>query len=160
MGKSVEEIKTRLIDFFPKLARDKNFEITSKPSNDYNCIAWAYFINNRWMWPNTGQYPFLDGIHFWPSDEILDCDVSHFIKAFELQGYTICESCEFDQSYRKIALYAKANSTDCTHAAREKSNGLWTSKLGEDVDIQHSTPYTIENNIYGKVYCFLKKKVE
>ena len=97
MGKSVEEIKAWLIDFFPKLADDKNFEITSKASNDYNCIAWAYFINNRWMWPNTGQYPFLDGVHYWPSEEILDCDVS---------------------------------------------------------------PYAIENNFYGKVYCLMKKKFE
>ena len=160
MGERVEEIKALLLKIFPKLARDENFKITSKESGDYNCIAWAYNIDNRWMWPNTGEFPFLDGVHYWPSDEILDSDVSHFIKEFELKGYSICEACDFDPKYRKIVLYTKANSTECTHAAREQRNGFWTSKLGHSVDIQHGTPYAIENDNYGKVYCFMKKNFE
>jgi len=112
------------------------------------------------MWPNIGQYPFLDGVHYWPSDEILDCDVSHFIKAFELKGYSVCDACDFDPNYRKIALYVKNNSTECTHAARERRNGFWTSKLGEYVDIQHGTPHAIESEVYGEVYCFMKMKFE
>jgi len=156
MGERDEEIKEGLLRIFPKLAQDKDFKITSPASSDYNCIAWAYIIKNRWMWPNTGDGSFLDGIHYWPSNEILDDDVSHFIKAFELQGYIVCEECKFDPKYRKIALYAKDNSTKCTHAAREQRDGFWTSKLGPYVDIQHGTPYTIENNTYGKVYCFMK----
>jgi hypothetical protein len=159
MGKGIEEIKELLLDIFPKLAQDKNFKITSKSSDDYNCIAWAYNIDDKWMWPNTGQNFFLDGVHYWPSDEILDCDVSHFIKAFELHGYRVCEFCNFDPQYRKIVLYVKDNSTECTHAAREKENGFWTSKLGRSVDIQHETPYTIESNYYGKVFCFMKKGI-
>ena len=157
MGERIEEVKKRIIKKFPKLAKDKDFKIESKATYDYNCIAWAYNIDNRWMWPNTGQYCFLDGVHYWPSDEILDCDVSHFIKAFELQGYRVCEISKFDPDYRKIALYVKINSTECTHASRELSNGFWTSKLGSFVDIQHGTPYTIENKDYGEVYCIMKK---
>ena len=160
MGERAEEVKARLLKIFPKLAHDENFKITSKESSDYNCIAWAYIIKDKWMWPNTGDGNFLDGVHYWPSNEILDGDVSHFIKAFELKGYRVCETCKFDPGYTKIALYVKANSTECTHAAREKRNGFWTSKLGSYVDIQHGTPYTIENDDYGKVYCFMKMKFE
>jgi len=156
MEKSVEEIKAHILKIFPKLAQDEHFEITSEASDNYNCIAWAYNITDRWMWPNTEHSRFLDGIDYWPSDEILNSDVSHFIKAFELLGYRVCENCKFDPKYRKIALYVKSNSTKCTHAARELENGLWTSKLGKEVDIQHGTPYTIENDIYGKAYCFMK----
>ena len=160
MGERIEEIKKTVINIFPKLAKDKDFEITSQESQNYNCIAWAYMLTNRWMWPNTGEHVFLDGVDYWPSDEILDCDVSHFIKAFELQGYSVCETCKFDPKYRQIALYVKANSTECTHAARELGNGFWTSKLGPYVDIQHGTPYTIENKDYGEVYCFMRKNLE
>ena len=159
MGERTEEIKAQLVKIFPKLAQDENFKITSPASSDYNCIAFAYNIYNRWMWPNTGESHFLDGVHYWTSGEILDCNVSHF-KAFELKGYSVCESCEFDPKYRKIALYVKSNSTECTHAAREQRNGFWKSKLGRDVDIQHGTPYTIENDQYGKVYCFMKMEFD
>lgn len=160
MGERVEEIMRFLLQVFPKLSQDKDFKVTSKDTPVYNCIAWAYKIDNRWMWPNTGEYLFLDGVHYWPSDEILDCDVSNFIEAFKLKGYECCENSDFESGYRKIALYVKPNTTECTHAARELSNGCWTSKLGRSNDIQHGTPETIENDEYGKVHCFMKRKYE
>lgn len=160
MGERVEEIMRFLRQVFPKLSQDKNFKVTSKDTPVYNCIAWAYKIDNRWMWPNTGEYTFLDGVHYWPSDEILDCDVSNFIEAFMLKGYECCENSDFEPDYRKIALYVKPDTTECTHAARELSNGCWSSKLGKSNDIQHGTPETIENDDYGKVFCFMKKKFE
>ncbi|MEN6455407.1 MAG: hypothetical protein ABFD10_14215 [Prolixibacteraceae bacterium] len=160
MGERVEEIMRILLQAFPKLSQDKYFKVTSKATSVYNCIAWAYKIDNRWMWPNTGEYLFLDGVHYWPSDEVMDCDVSNFIEAFRLKGYECCENCDFEPEFRKIALYVKPGTTECTHAARELSNGCWTSKLGPSNDIQHGTPDTIENDDYGKVYCFMKKKFE
>lgn len=160
MGERTEEIKSILYQAFPKLLLDKKFKVTSKATPNYNCIAWAYNIDDRWMWPNTGEYLFLDGIHYWPSDKILDCNVTNFINAFNLKGYECCENSEFEPGFRKIALYVKPNTTDCTHAARELSNGCWTSKLGPFNDIQHSTPESIENDDYGKVYCFMKNKFE
>lgn len=160
MGKRAEEIKKYLIQAFPKLSQDKDFKITSKDTPIYNCIAWAYNINDKWMWPNTGKYPFLDGVHYWPSDKIIDCDISNFIEAFKLKGYELCENVNFESGYRKIALFVKHNTTECTHAARELSNGQWTSKLGRSNDIQHGTPDAIENNDYGEIFCFMKRKFE
>jgi hypothetical protein len=160
MGERTKEIKRILFSAFPKLINDKDFKVTSNDTPVYNCIAWAYKIDNRWMWPNTGEYPFLDGVHYWPSEEILDCNVNNFIDAFKLKGYECCDSCQFEYGYRKIALYVKPGSTECTHAARELSNGCWTSKLGGFNDIQHGTAEAIENDDYGNVYCYMKKKFE
>lgn len=160
MGERVDEIMHILLQAFPKLSQDKDFKVTSKATSVYNCIAWAYKIDNMWMWPNTGEYLFLDGVHYWPSDEIMDCDVSNFIEAFKQKGYECCENSDFESGFRKITLYVKPDTTECTHAARELSNGCWTSKLGSSNDIQHGTPDAIENGDYGKVYCFMKKKFE
>jgi hypothetical protein len=57
-------------------------------------------------------------------------------------------------------LYVTPNTTECTHAARQLSNGCWTSKLGKLNDIQHGTPESIEGTEYGIVYCFMKRKFE
>ena len=160
MGETVEEIECRLFQAFPKLLHDCKFKVTSKATPVYNCIAWAYNLDNRWMWPNAGEYLFLDGVHYWPTDKILDCNVSNFIEAFKHKGYECCDNSCFEPKYRKIALFAKPGTTECTHAARELSNGFWTSKLGNDCDIQHGMPCTIENDDYGIVFCFMKKKFE
>jgi len=160
MGEGIEEIKRLLFEAFPKLSQDNKFQITSKDTPVYNCIAWAYNIDNRWMWPNTGDYPFLDGVNFWPSDDIIDCNVANFMEAFRLKGYECCETSDLETGYRKIALYVIPGTTLCTHAARQKGDGTWTSKLGISNDIQHGTPESIENNVYGVVYCYMRRAFE
>lgn len=158
MGERIEQIKRFLIGAFPKLKDDANFKITSKETDTYNCIAWAYGYDDRWMWPNTGEYEFLDGIHYWPTDEIQEASIENFIKAFQLKGFEPCDNSDFEEKYQKIALYAKPDNWDiCTHASLQKRNGYWTSKLGKSCDIQHGTPFSIENNVYGKVRCFMKR---
>ena len=83
---------------------------------------------------------------------------NNFIKAFELIGYKCCDNGDYENEYQKIALYSKPETRDiCTHAARQLKNGLWTSKLGKDCDIQHGSAYSIENNFYGEVRCFMKR---
>ncbi len=158
MGEKTEDIKKQIIQAFPKLALDSYFELTSPYNSCYNCIAWAYNLDNRWMWPNTGGYVFLDGIHYWPSDHVLDCNVDNFIEAFSFKGYIICDGPDFEEGYRKIALYVAKGTKECTHASRQLNNGFWTSKLGKSQDIQHGTPYDIEGDSYGEVFCFMKRE--
>jgi hypothetical protein len=158
MGERIEQIKKLLVSAFPNLKNDANFNITSKETSAYNCIAWAYGYDDRWMWPKTGKDQFLDGICYWPSDEIQEPTIENFVKAFRLKGYECCDNGDFEKDYQKIALYAKPDNWGiCTHASRQKRNGCWTSKLGPYCDIQHGTPYSIENNDYGKVRCFMKR---
>lgn len=151
-----EEIQIK--NWFPKLKDDVDFKVTSPQNPDYNCIAWAYHHNDRWMWPGGQEFKNCDGFHYWPDGVEDSTDVSAFIKAFEKTGYSLCEDYSFEKGYRKIALYVKAGTTECTHAARQLNNGKWTSKLGPSNDIQHGTPYTIEGDLYGEVYCIMKRE--
>ena len=45
-------------------------------------------------------------------------------------------STDFEPGIEKIALYVNSEN-EVTHAARQKDNGAWTSKLGELEDIEH-----------------------
>ena len=157
MGQRVEQIKQQIIKEFPGLSLDADFQVTSPCDPSYNCIAWAYQIKGRWMWPPKGAPAYLDAVTFWPNENS-SFDVSEFMKAFkEGKGSELCDNAEFEEGFQKIALYVKEGTTECTHAARQLTTGLWTSKLGQIEDIQHGTPYTIEGKWYGKVYCIMKR---
>lgn len=155
MDKDIESIKGEIIEVFPKLADDVNFNKTSPIDSNYNCIAWAYSYKDRWMWPGGEEEKFLDGFHYWPDGIEDSTDINAFIEAFKLKGYEVCETWEHEIGFQKIALYILNN--ECTHASRELKNGMWSSKLGYWYDIQHGSPYSIENDSYGTVHCFLKR---
>lgn len=160
MGERAEEIIQFLLQVFPKLSYDENFKLTSKATPNYNCIAWACKYNERWIQPPYLGKPNLDCVVWWPPEVIEGLTIDCLIKVFEFHGYSLCESYEHEEGYRKVALYYNLETKEWTHAARELSNGYWTSKLGISNDIQHSTPYSIENESYGQVYCFMKKIFE
>lgn len=151
MDQRAEEI----IKAFPALQYDEGFLLTSPENPDYNCIAWAYGTDKCWMWPEN-EY---DGVSTWPNDYTGSPDIEAFMKAFADAGYEECEDAEQEPMYTKIALYTYPHTQECTHAARQLPNGLWTSKLGSSYDIQHSTPYVIQGRLYGNVYCLMKKKM-
>lgn len=72
------------------------------------------------------------------------------------QGYVPCSDGTLESGYEKIAIYANRRD-DWTHAARQRPDGWWTSKLGSDVDIIHLTPEDLEGVEYGTVVMFLKR---
>lgn len=156
MGKGTEAARLDVISEFPGLRYDNHFEVTSPIDPSYNCIAWAYQIKGRWMWPPAGVPVSLDAVTYWPDDNA-STNVEKFVDAFRQKGYEICDDALFEEGYRKIALYVSPGTNNCTHAARQLSNGFWTSKLGSEYDIQHSTPKEIEGRWYGEVYCYMKK---
>jgi hypothetical protein len=158
MGKRTEEIRQILCEVFPKLSQDKDFKITSKSNTNYNCIAWACFYDERWIQPNYLGRPNLDCVVWWPPEVIEGLQIDCLIALFEHHGYSKCESHEHEEGYRKIAIYINEDTKEWTHASRELLDGCWTSKLGQSNDIQHGTPFTIENDDYGKVFCFMKKE--
>ncbi len=144
------------LEIFPKLKEDDKFDITSKQDYKYNCIAWAALYTDRWLWP-PGRHV-LDGVNFfWPAEIDSDDKIETFVKLFEKLGYSLCEDATNEKNFRKIALYVD-DKNRCTHASRQKRNGIWTSKLGKEHDIEHGTPYSIEGEAYGKV-CYIMKKV-
>jgi hypothetical protein len=146
----MEEDKIKLA--FPQLGTDNRFKITSDDDPDYNCIAWALVYDNQYIWPNNLA---LDGI-YWPNHLPRNETIETFIELFRFHGHEICDSAEVERGFRKIALYVDAD-MNCKHAARQKQNGLWYSKLGKENDIVHSTPESLEGQIYGRVHCIMKK---
>ncbi len=156
MDKSAELIKT-IKNAFPGLSNDVAFRITSPLDRQYNCIAWAFDLSkNRWMQFDTR--PRFDGVHYWwPNGVTVGPSVFAYIEAFKTNGYEICDSCNIEKGYVKIALYVEKSTQNCLHAARQKIDGTWMSKLGPNHDIVHGTPYSLVGNAYGDVHCFMKK---
>jgi hypothetical protein len=143
---------------FPKLKSDHKFKITSKQDSRYNCIAWSVIYDDRNLWPPGGEVR-LDGVmYLWPDDLPKDESVDTFIKLYQKFNFEVCDSADFEEGYRKIAIYVNPKNKKVTHASRQRSNGDWTSKLGPQHDIAHSDPYTLEGPAYGEVAMLMKKK--
>ncbi len=128
---------------------NKNHSIKSPKTDDYNCIAWAYGVSNRWMWPG-------DPDSYWPS-EATDADILEIVTQLYLDsGFDKCETGELEEGYTKIAIYVKEDRP--THAAFQIESGRWSSKLGSWEDIEHNTLGVVECESYGKATIFLKKR--
>jgi len=79
-----------------------------------------------------------------------------FIQAFQSIGYEVGASDNLESGFQKIAIYADYTGKP-THAARQFLNKKWTSKLGQDEDIEHETLEGIMGETYGSVVCIMKK---
>ena len=126
----------------------EGYEVTSKDTPDYNCIAFAAGVTDQWWEPD------INGLCAWPivrREYSIDC----FIEAFKTQQYEVCEP-GFEPDHERIAFYALNG--QITHAARQIEDGKWTSKLGDWEDIQHTTTKAVEEYIYGKAVVFMKRK--
>ena len=131
---------------FPNLV-GSHWHITSPETRNFNCISWAMCDTSRWWWPKPGYY--------WPPGAPEEETVGAFLAAFSRFRFTRCESSDLEQRYDKIALFTNANGTP-THVARQVASGLWTSKLGPFVDIEHKLE-ALEGHKYGRVDVILKR---
>jgi hypothetical protein len=78
-----------------------------------------------------------------------------FLTAFATLGYVPADSEAHEPGQEKVALFVSVDGTP-THAARQLSDGRWTSKLGRAEDIEHALR-DIEGEIYGAVARVLKR---
>lgn len=139
----------RFHEVLPRLTAE-NYRVTSPSTPSYNCIAWAVGVDDVWWWPSPTR--------FWPETAPREETVSAFLAAFASARYAVCADGEWEPGIEKIALYV-ANDRP-THAARQSSNGKWTSKLGQEVDIEHDTPETVGGGIYGEATVFVSRRAE
>jgi hypothetical protein len=104
----------------------------------------------RW-WPANDDF-------YWPfeTDEV---DIPTFVRAFEGLGYKICENENFEPGFEKVAIYARSNG-DVQHAARQLSDGTWTSKMGMFYwpDINHYQLDVVAGLGYGSPAKFLIRR--
>lgn len=140
-----------LIQWFPALADDSLFEVTSPETWDYNCIAWAH-NQVRWEWAEI-DYP--EDPPYWPEGVLRENTIEAYIANFEASGFTICQSLDLEEGILKIAIFATPEGV-VTHASRQLPDGAWTSKIGAMSDIRHSL-LSLEGEIYGRVCAIMQK---
>jgi hypothetical protein len=138
-----------LVETFPGLARG-GYTITSPSTNSYNCIAWAAGDTANWWWPTLEA-----GEVFWPSDVVRAETLPAFRQAFASFGYSECSSEDLETGFEKIAVFANDQGVPL-HAARQLSDGRWTSKLGELEDIEHAL-HDLKGEVYGSVVLVMKR---
>lgn len=134
--------------WFPHLT-STGYRVTSPRSPDYNCIAWAADEDSRWWEPD----PF--GLYYWPESSPREFTVEAYVETFISLGYAPCDSDDLEPGFEKIAIYVNPQGIP-THAAKQMSNGRWTSKLGRSEDIEHSLE-GLKNSIYGSVAQVLRR---
>lgn len=144
----MEQTRREIRGFFPKL--DESFQVTSYPTDDYNCIGWAANDQENWWWPDP------DGEGFWPSSVAREEKIDSFIAAFRTLGYEPCLSSRLQAGYEKVAIYALNGVPK--HMARQMPSGEWSSKLGEWWDIGHSKIGEIETSDYGAPVKFMRRR--
>ncbi len=152
MGKrgGLYRVSMPIENLFPHL-RNAGYEITSPPSVEYNCVAWAAQENDRWWWPDRL------GIGYWPENTPREETLEAFAQAFVTLGYEPCDSNELEPGFEKIAIYVSQYG-EPTHVAKQLSSSRWTSKLGNWEDIEHSFE-GLENSPYGSVAQVLRRRL-
>jgi hypothetical protein len=134
---------------FPGLSQF-GYQITSEKTPDYNCIAWAVGVTEAWWWPDP-MYQY-----YWPPEIARSESVEAFVAAFGTLGYSECPSPDLEIGFEKIALFVDQRGVP-THAARQRSDGSWTSKLGELEDIGHVQLEAVSGYAYGSARVFMKR---
>ena len=143
--KHIEEI-------FPNLARE-GYSPKSEKSAVYNCIAYAADDETR-RWAG---YRELD--YYWPEGARQGHSLDALMSAFQALGYSVCDTEALEPEFEKVALYVDKDGL-WTHAAKQREDGQWTSKLGSLEDIIHRTPDAVAgpDPAYGEVACYMKRK--
>ncbi len=136
-----------ILDEFPN-TRIEPFVLTSHVDVNYNCIAWAAEDTTRWYEPDP------DGYYYWPNEVEREYKVEAYINLYKHLGYERCETSDLEEGFLKIAIFANNNMP--THAARQLENGKWTSKLGRNIDVEHSM-FSMENGFYGQVIQYMRR---
>ena len=119
----------------PGLERS-DFSVTSDHTDEYNCVAWALHETDRW-WSHLEILG-----HFWPPEVQRSGSVDAYQAMFETRGFELCLNGELIDGLEKIALFAAGD--EFIHVARQLPNGHWTSKLGQDCDIEHELEALVE----------------
>jgi hypothetical protein len=142
---------TEIEIIFPALQGGK-YKVTSPSSRDDNCTAWAAGDNSRWWWPDPD--PQSEAV-YWPEGVDRLETLAAFVAAFATLGYAPCPGETVEPGFDEVALFANASGVP-THAARQLTTGLWTSKLGMLEDIEHAL-YDISGALYGTPVVFLTR---
>ena len=84
--------------------------------------------------------------------------MDNFVRAFKRLRYGLLRSKNYslEKGFEKIVIYVKGQQNP-THAARQLPSGMWTSKIGDEEDIEHVSPSVLEGAEYGTVAVVMKR---
>ena len=136
---------------FPNITQS-NYRHTSNRTPDYNCIAWAAQVNDRWWEPDASHS------YYWPPGVKREYTLEAYTEAYRTVGFEVCEDGILEESFEKIAIYVNPITNAPLHAARSLNDNNWTSKLGQFIDISHETPAVLEGKTYGVVARYMKRQ--
>lgn len=142
---------------FPRLT-PSDYRLASPVDGTYNCIAYAANDLENWWWPTPKPI----GGYYWPPNAPREVTLRAFKIAFEGLGYSECIHGRLEKGVEKVAIYVAATG-EPTHAARQLPTGAWVSKLGPNVDIEHSHPDAVggdDGHGYGQVAIYLARTLE
>lgn len=142
--KTIKLDSAKIQKHFPNLIQGENFEYTSQHTDEYNCVAWATEITNKWIqfiYDEHGNY---------------DINAVRYIRYFSELGFVETENIAVENAV-KIAIYADSDN-NFTHVARQLRSGKWTSKIGDWEDIEHRDLQDIAGGAYGKPIILMVKK--
>jgi hypothetical protein len=126
---------------------------TSDPSINYNCLAWA--VGADWAYFDPEQ--FCIG-YFWPEGVEREWSIPAIRKVLSYFGFKEeSDNHDLEEGYIKVAVYVDEDEMP-QHFARQLANGKWTSKCGDQIDIEHDTLECLECEDYGKARIYLKRK--
>ena len=137
---------TDLVALFPELATH-GYSRTSKPTRNYNCIAWAAGEDHQWWEPDPLN------LAYWPPTVPRQYTMKAYILAYASLGYERCKDGTPEAGYEKVALYSIHGQPK--HAARQFGD-KWTSKLGPLDDITHTLEGLIGTE-YGAPGVFMRR---
>ncbi|MBD2434850.1 MAG: hypothetical protein C4323_03740 [Mastigocladus sp. ERB_26_2] len=148
----IRTVKSWIERDYPNLITH-GYKLTSADTPDYNCVAWAAEDDQNWWWPDT------QGLHYWPPGVPREETIEAFKQAFQTLGYEVCEDHGLEEGFQKIAIYANSNKVP-THVARQLPSGKWTSKLGQDEDIEHNNLQGLTGQPgYGEIAYIMKRPI-
>jgi len=145
---STVERDADLEDDFPGL-RDGAYAITSPKDPTYHCVSWAVGDTKN-FWDDIGVKGY-----YWPPGVPSADSLAGWVAVFRLHGYAETDDDGFEPQDEKIAIYASANGVP-QHVARQKSSGLWSSKMGKGNDIEHELR-VIEGELYGEAVVIMRR---
>jgi hypothetical protein len=137
--------------------RESPYTIKSPRNPRYNCIAFAIGDLTQ-FWDDLGLP---EGVrvngYYWPPGAPTAGTLSGWVKVFEIHGYAETDDNSLEADYEKVAIYG--SDIGAEHVARQKASGIWASKMGKGVDIEH-TLEGLEGEFPGTVVKIMKRKCQ
>ena len=99
------------------------------------------------------------GVYYWPPGARRDDSMDAWTEVFALFGYQECADESLEPGHEKLAIYADAAGMP-QHVAKQLTSGAWSSKLGQEEDIEHSELRAISDGEYGAVVRVLRRPLK